>query len=349
MFILSSVVLYISTKFVHGEDISMMEESVKFDCSRLPITYCCTTRVRTTCKVQCSTIRCDSGFYKRDKKLKQLVVGPQTIYKNGLNDGDTADLHSGIQMKRTNRKPSPQNLSKKMYLPAPTSSDENESLVNMSSEDISVMPSVTATVSSFNCGLEPSCITEPQVLITTEQPINTFIPVREGLQRKHWELRSFNIIHHLIPTLNWPNNHNFIGSNSNMAELKKEQCGVAPEFSPCISISQANIQFEQCCRNKFLPSSCQHSCKYVKESEVSTNIDVSVCTILHIIPIVQCASNERDNSECCRYKQITAKSAPQCEIFCRSGQEITRLGLEHLLCRKVMDEIIACHLSGLRS
>ncbi|VBB29450.1 unnamed protein product [Acanthocheilonema viteae] len=244
MFILSSVVLYISTKFVHGEDISMMEESVKFDCSRLPITYCCTTRVRTTCKVQCSTIRCDSGFYKRDKKLKQLVVGPQTIYKNGLNDGDTADLHSGIQMKRTNRKPSPQNLSKKMYLPAPTSSDENESLVNMSSEDISVMPSVTATVSSFNCGLEPSCITEPQV---------------------------------------------------------------------------------------------------------STNIDVSVCTILHIIPIVQCASNERDNSECCRYKQITAKSAPQCEIFCRSGQEITRLGLEHLLCRKVMDEIIACHLSGLRS
>lgn len=53
------------------------------------------------------------------------------------------------------------------------------------------------------------------------------------------------------------------------SEIFTAQCGVAPEFSPCISISQANIQFEQCCRNKLLPSSCQHSCRYdVKESEV---------------------------------------------------------------------------------
>lgn len=52
-------------------------------------------------------------------------------------------------------------------------------------------------------------------------------------------------------------------------EIFTEQCGVAPKFSPCISISQANIQFEQCCRNKSLPPDCQHSCKYdVKESEV---------------------------------------------------------------------------------
>lgn len=65
MFILSSVVLYIFIKFVHAEDLSMLKGTVEFDCSRLPITYCCTTRVRTACEAQCFTIRCNSDFYKR--------------------------------------------------------------------------------------------------------------------------------------------------------------------------------------------------------------------------------------------------------------------------------------------
>ncbi|VDO55547.1 unnamed protein product [Onchocerca flexuosa] len=128
------------------------------------------------------------------------------------------------------------------------------------------------------------------------------------------------------------------------------QCGVAPEFSPCIPISQANLQFEQCCRNKLLPPSCLHLCKYdVTQDEISSVFATGFCGILHIVPIVQCASNGFDNSECCRYKQVIAKSAPQCEIFCRSGQEIIGLGLQHLICRKVMNELIACHLSGLRN
>ncbi|VDK72152.1 unnamed protein product [Litomosoides sigmodontis] len=350
----SSALLYIFIKFVHGEELSMIEGSVKFDCSRLPVAYCCTTRVRTTCKELCSTIRCDLDFYKRDKKLKQLIMRPQTTYKNGLNDGNTEGSHSGIQMKQISRKPLLQNLAKKRFLPAPTNSDENESLVNMASSEeddegaTNAIPFVTGTISSFP---ESSQITlEPQALITMKPQINTIIPVQGSLQRKHWELRSFNIIHNVTPALNWLSNRNITGSNSKLAEVKKEQCGVAPEFSPCVSISQANIQFQQCCRNKLLPQGCQHSCKYdVKESEVSKTAGASLCAILHIVPIIQCASNGRDNSECCRYKQITAKSASQCEIFCRPGQQIARLGLEHLVCRKVMDEIVACHLSGLRS
>ncbi|CAG9531529.1 unnamed protein product [Cercopithifilaria johnstoni] len=345
MFILSSILVYAFTKFVHGEYLSVIEDNVKFDCSRLPVTYCCTTRVRITCEAQCSTTRCDSDFYKRERKLKQPVVAPQTIYKNGLNDGNTVD---GIQMKRTGHKSLPQNLSKKRYLPAPTNSDENESLVNMSSSEddevtIDEIPFVTETVSSLSSGLEPSYITlEPQTMIITKQ-ISTLSPVQEGLQRKYWELRSFNIIPHVTPALNWLHNR-----NNNLAESEKEQCGVAPEFSPCISTLQANIQFKQCCHNKLLPPNCQHFCKYdMKKSEVSKTTDAGLCAILHIVPIVQCASNGRDNSKCCRHKQITIKSAPECEIFCRSGQEITKLGLEHLVCQKVMDEIIACHLSGL--
>uniref|UniRef100_A0A1I7VK19 DB domain-containing protein n=1 Tax=Loa loa TaxID=7209 RepID=A0A1I7VK19_LOALO len=235
-----------------------------------------------------------------DKKLKQLVVGPQTVYKNGVNDGDT-DLRNGFKMRGTSRKPLSRSLPQKRYLPAPTNSDANESLISMSSnEDDEVTEDVISLVTpkiAPNFGLEPFDTTlEPQSLFTTAQ------------------------------------------------------CGTAPDFSPCISISQANTQFEQCCRNKMLPAGCQHSCKYdVKESEISTIIGASFCAVLHIIPILQCASNGRDNSECCRYKQVATKSASRCEIFCRSGQEIARVGLEHLVCRKVMEEIIACHLSGLRN
>lgn len=30
--------------------------------------------------------------------MKQLIVRPETIYKNGLNDGDTANLRSDSEM-----------------------------------------------------------------------------------------------------------------------------------------------------------------------------------------------------------------------------------------------------------
>ncbi|EFO26125.1 hypothetical protein LOAG_02359 [Loa loa] len=280
-----------------------------------------------------------------DKKLKQLVVGPQTVYKNGVNDGDT-DLRNGFKMRGTSRKPLSRSLPQKRYLPAPTNSDANESLISMSSnEDDEVTEDVISLVTpkiAPNFGLEPFDTTlEPQSLFTT---------VQEDLQETNWKIRPFNMVYHVTPTLNWLHSRNFIGFNSNLAKLEKTQCGTAPDFSPCISISQANTQFEQCCRNKMLPAGCQHSCKYdVKESEISTIIGASFCAVLHIIPILQCASNGRDNSECCRYKQVATKSASRCEIFCRSGQEIARVGLEHLVCRKVMEEIIACHLSGLRN
>ncbi|EJW88041.1 hypothetical protein WUBG_01049 [Wuchereria bancrofti] len=346
MFILSSVMLYISVKFVFGEHLSLMEGTVEFDCSRIPVTYCCTARVRTVCEAQCSSIHCDSDFYRRDKKMKQLIVRPETIYKNGLNDGDTANLSGDSEMKRSSQKSLSRSLPKKRYLPAPTNSKENESLIGMSSSENDkaiedVVPFVTAAISSSNSNLDSSDTLDPQSLLTT---------VQEGLQRKLWEIRSFKIIYHVTPALNWLHNRNFIGSNSSLEKLDKAECGIAPNFSPCMSISQANIQFEQCCRDKMLPTSCQHSCKYnVKEIEINTIIGAGFCAILHIIPIVQCASNGRDNSECCKYKQVATKSAPQCEIFCRSGQEIARVGLEHLVCRKAMNEIIACHLSGLRN
>ncbi|MCP9257423.1 hypothetical protein DINM_000665 [Dirofilaria immitis] len=300
---------------------------VQFDCSRLPITYCCTTRVRATCEKQCSNIRCDSDFYRQGEKLKQQIIGQQTVYKSSINDGDTGNFRNGAQMRLTSRQPSSRNLHGRKYLPIPTSSNEHESLVDMSGNEdyearTDIMPSITAPES------------------TSGRDLEIFLQLQEksSLYGKYWELRSFNVARHVTPSLKWQHN---VDSNTDLVKLEKVQCGTAPDFSPCIPISQANHQFEQCCRSKLIPQNCLHMCKYdVTQDEITTVFSKGFCGLLYVVPIVQCASDGRDNSECC--------SAPQCEIFCR-GQEITGLGLQHLVCRKVMDELIACHLSGLRN
>ncbi|KAM3728754.1 Ig-like and fibronectin type-III domain-containing protein [Dirofilaria immitis] len=272
------------------------------------------------------------------EKLKQQIIGQQTVYKSSINDGDTGNFRNGAQMRLTSRQPSSRNLHGRKYLPIPTSSNEHESLVDMSAPE-----------STSGRDLEIFFTTsEPEELITTEQSTSTFISVQEksSLYGKYWELRSFNVARHVTPSLKWQHN---VDSNTDLVKLEKVQCGTAPDFSPCIPISQANHQFEQCCRSKLIPQNCLHMCKYdVTQDEITTVFSKGFCGLLYVVPIVQCASDGRDNSECCRYKQVIAKSAPQCEIFCR-GQEITGLGLQHLVCRKVMDELIACHLSGLRN
>lgn len=40
-------------------------------------------------------------------------------------------------------------------------------------------------------------------------------------------------------------------------------------------------------------------------------------------------------------------SGPQCEVFCRSGNGLYALGIQHLVCNKVMGELISCHHAGL--
>ncbi|VDD93398.1 unnamed protein product [Enterobius vermicularis] len=78
-------------------------------------------------------------------------------------------------------------------------------------------------------------------------------------------------------------------------------------------------------------------------------LDAGQCGVLHVSPILQCASGGRDNTDCCRHRNIAMKSGPQCEVFCRSGNDIKGLGLQHLICNVVLDDFLLCHHAGLRN
>ncbi|KHN75994.1 hypothetical protein Tcan_18180 [Toxocara canis] len=127
------------------------------------------------------------------------------------------------------------------------------------------------------------------------------------------------------------------------------QCGIPPHFLPCVSTEVANSRMLQCCRAKQLPVGCQNLCRYdVTQAEIKAALDAAQCGILYVAPIVECASGGHDNIDCCRYKQIAIKSGPQCEVFCRAGDGIKGLGLQHLICNTVMNDLIICHHAGLR-
>ncbi|VDM99373.1 unnamed protein product, partial [Thelazia callipaeda] len=125
-------------------------------------------------------------------------------------------------------------------------------------------------------------------------------------------------------------------------------CGVAPDFLPCVTLSEANSIFSQCCLNK-LPIGCQQLCKYdVTKNEIKEAIVKGLCRITYVVSILACASDGHDNSECCKYKAIAAKSGPQCEAFCRPEIEIKELGMQHLVCQRIFSDLVNCHMSGLK-
>uniref|UniRef100_A0A915PYG8 Domain of unknown function DB domain-containing protein n=1 Tax=Setaria digitata TaxID=48799 RepID=A0A915PYG8_9BILA len=184
--------------------------------------------------------------------VEVLTDVSQTIYKNGVNDGEAANPNSTVQTKREGRKPSFRNVPKHRYLPVPTSSNENESLVSMASgEDYDPVVDVTAVVPES---------------------------VQRNLHGKLWKLRSFKVIRQI--TLNWLYNHGLTDLDNDFTKelrtTKKTQCGVAPNFSPCIPIEEANFRFGGCCREKLIPYSCQHLCKY-NITEAETQVYAEFC------------------------------------------------------------------------
>uniref|UniRef100_A0A0N5ANR3 DB domain-containing protein n=1 Tax=Syphacia muris TaxID=451379 RepID=A0A0N5ANR3_9BILA len=139
-----------------------------------------------------------------------------------------------------------------------------------------------------------------------------------------------------------------IFSASKISRLITVNCGTAPDFTPCIPIQEANKRLVSCCQSKNLPSGCTNLCRYdVSQKQIRNALDAGLCGILHVVPILQCASGGHDNTSCCRQKNIAKKSGPQCEIFCRSGDGITGLGLQHLVCNSVLNDLLTCHHAGL--
>lgn len=128
----------------------------------------------------------------------------------------------------------------------------------------------------------------------------------------------------------------------------QQTCGVAPQFTPCVSSQDASRALLDCCRRKNLPVGCQNLCRYdITQAEIKAAMDRGQCGILHVAPFLECASQGKDNTECCRYKGLAQQTGPQCEQFCR-GTGIGGLGIQHLVCGNAVQTMLQCHHSGVR-
>ncbi|KIH52259.1 DB module [Ancylostoma duodenale] len=98
-----------------------------------------------------------------------------------------------------------------------------------------------------------------------------------------------------------------------------QQCGVAPNFRPCVSSQQAShvnrlmqhvvSALLECCRRKNLPPGCLALCRYdITQAEVRSAMDRGLCGIFSVAPYLECASQGKDNTECCRHKGVVAKT-----------------------------------------
>lgn len=126
-------------------------------------------------------------------------------------------------------------------------------------------------------------------------------------------------------------------------------CGVAPDFTPCVSNEIASKSLLECCKRKNLPAGCQQLCRYdITQAEIRAAMDRGQCGIFNVAPFLECASQGKDNSACCRHRGIVQKTGPQCEQFCRPAQGLSALGVQHIVCGNAVGDMLHCHHSGVR-
>ncbi|EFO92510.1 hypothetical protein CRE_19606 [Caenorhabditis remanei] len=127
------------------------------------------------------------------------------------------------------------------------------------------------------------------------------------------------------------------------------QCGVAPDFTPCVSNEIASKSLLECCKRKNLPAGCQQLCRYdITQAEIRAAMDRGQCGIFNVAPFLECAFQGKDNSECCRHRGIVQKTGPQCEQFCGPTQGLSALGVQHIVCGNAVGDMLHCHHSGVR-
>ncbi|EFO84370.1 hypothetical protein CRE_04432 [Caenorhabditis remanei] len=105
----------------------------------------------------------------------------------------------------------------------------------------------------------------------------------------------------------------------------------------------------ECCKRKNLPAGCQQLCRYdITQAEIRAAMDRGQCGIFNVAPFLECASQGKDNSECCRHRGIVQKTGLQCEQFCRPTQGLSALGVQHIVCGNAVGDMLHCHHSGVR-
>ncbi|KAE9551934.1 hypothetical protein FO519_004863 [Halicephalobus sp. NKZ332] len=126
-------------------------------------------------------------------------------------------------------------------------------------------------------------------------------------------------------------------------------CGVAPDFTPCVSSLEASKKLLDCCKKRLMPPGCLELCRYdVTQAEIKKAFDAGKCGILNVAPFLECASDGNNNLECCHHRGVSQKSGPQCEVFCNPVGGLGSLGLQHIVCQSVIGDLLQCHHSGIR-
>uniref|UniRef100_A0AC35FUV8 Uncharacterized protein n=1 Tax=Panagrolaimus sp. PS1159 TaxID=55785 RepID=A0AC35FUV8_9BILA len=137
-------------------------------------------------------------------------------------------------------------------------------------------------------------------------------------------------------------------------------CGnKASEWKPCIERKIGDQVFSACCE-RFVPAECRGMCQYEThpiEARVILmhTIQPSRCRLYkYLSGIVHCAAQTHDNSECCRDMGLDEINN-QCSMLChpqaspRQFWGARSLRKDLVQCLAKWDQIMTCHLSGLRA
>ncbi|KAL3103235.1 hypothetical protein niasHS_002421 [Heterodera schachtii] len=130
---------------------------------------------------------------------------------------------------------------------------------------------------------------------------------------------------------------------------KTGQCGVGPDFVPCVPLDQANVRLLSCCQQKQMPAGCLPLCRYdTTQAQVKHIFEKGQCGLLNIAPFLICASQGQNNVQCCRHREIVKRTGAQCEVFCNPSSGFGLLGIQHLICQNAIQTMLQCHHAGLR-
>ncbi|VDD93875.1 unnamed protein product [Enterobius vermicularis] len=135
------------------------------------------------------------------------------------------------------------------------------------------------------------------------------------------------------------------------------KCGTAEtKYEPCTSRTTADKLFLACCE-LYVPPECHSLCTYEtnqtrSRAMLTDIIERSSCNLNYLSGILFCASQNRDNRQCCSDLEI---NAPQLQVGSRclrmcdpSGTEIERITRDDATCLFNWNVIMYCHHSGIR-
>ncbi|EFP09792.1 hypothetical protein CRE_03524 [Caenorhabditis remanei] len=344
--------------------------SSQLSCHRIPTSFCCTTRIRDQCPEQCATVQCGTEFlhnlFSTDGSRKPASVSGAHDGNANIGGTGSGDLQRGFGGVEPLAPPQPSFFSQTpppTPPPAPSVISNSGDVFARSRKEISTTPDfeqqsgTVATLSVINkldltnSGDHNGREKEPQIRLegntkdlsveSSAVVIVSRTTVAPGVTNKV-SVIPFCPLHFTVPPKNGP-------PGVSPPPAPGGQYGVAPDFTPCVSNEIASKSLLECCKRKNLPAGCQQLCRYdITQAEIRAAMDRGQCGIFNVAPFLECASQGKDNSECCRLRGIVQKTGPQCEQFCRPTQGLSALGVQHIVCGNAVGDMLHCHHSGVR-